>query len=244
MNTQMQSHESAQWRESAVESGDHYKNGESLKNMKNRASHLILILFLSGISIYAQDVITLRNGNEVKAKVTEINSSEIKYKRFDNLDGPTVVVPRDEVFVINYENGTREVINTVTAANAKSQSSGNNPALMMSTKDLVAQMKVNSPAFYQQYKLWKRMGTTGLILIATGGVATILGIVMPDEEGIYFVMGGSALAAAGTPFAIIGGVKKNSTVRNFSKQYYTSQYSIPHFQFSLYPDRVGLAYMF
>ena len=108
-----------------METGNHSKNGASLKN---RVTLLIFILFLLGISsVYAQDVITLRNGDEIKAKVTEITSSEIRYKRFENLDGPTVVVPRAEVFAINYENGTREVINSATstaqAARTASQSS-------------------------------------------------------------------------------------------------------------------------
>ena len=76
-----------------------------------------LFLLAAGIfSANAQDVITMRNGNEIKAKVTEITSSEIKYKRFENLEGPTVVVAKSEVFAINYENGTREVINSMTTS--------------------------------------------------------------------------------------------------------------------------------
>jgi len=57
------------------------------------------------------DIITLRNGDKIKAKVTEITVSEIKYKRLDNLDGPTITIPKAGVFAINYSNGTREVIN-------------------------------------------------------------------------------------------------------------------------------------
>jgi len=83
-------------------------------NVKSIFCAVIFALMWANI-INAQDVITLRNGNEVKAKVTEISSSEIKYKRFDNLEGPTVVVAKSEVFAINYENGTREVINAMTA---------------------------------------------------------------------------------------------------------------------------------
>ena len=72
--------------------------------------HLIFVLLLSGASVYAQDIITLRNGDEIKARVLEISSSEIRYKRFDNLGGATVVIPRIDVFFINYEDGTREII--------------------------------------------------------------------------------------------------------------------------------------
>ena len=71
----------------------------------------IFTLFLSSISVYAQDVITLRSGEQIKAKVTEISSSELRYKRFEHLDGPTRVVSLADVFAINYEDGTREVFN-------------------------------------------------------------------------------------------------------------------------------------
>jgi len=74
------------------------------------------VFFLVGglFSIFAQDVIILKNGDEIKAKVLEISSLEIKYKRFDNLEGPTVVIPAANVLMIQYENGTREIINAET----------------------------------------------------------------------------------------------------------------------------------
>ena len=71
---------------------------------------LIFITFLLSVSVYAQDIITLRNGNEIKAKVLEISNTEVKYKRFDNLQEATIAIPSIDVFFILYENGTREVI--------------------------------------------------------------------------------------------------------------------------------------
>jgi len=61
----------------------------------------------------AQDFITLRNGEVITAKVIEISPTEIRYKSFDNLDGPTRIIPIKEVFAINYANGTREVFNPI-----------------------------------------------------------------------------------------------------------------------------------
>ena len=63
--------------------------------------------------VSAHDVIILRNGAEIKAKVTEIALLEIKYRRVENLDGPVVVVPKSDVFAIVYENGTREEFDEV-----------------------------------------------------------------------------------------------------------------------------------
>jgi len=76
--------------------------------------YLIFVLLLSGASVYAQDIITLRNGDEIRARVLEISSSELRYKRFDNLEGPTIIVPRNDVFFINYEDGTREIITSLS----------------------------------------------------------------------------------------------------------------------------------
>ncbi len=55
------------------------------------------------------DMITMKNGDELKVKVIEINDKEIKYKRCDNLDGPLITVNKSDVFMIKYANGTKEV---------------------------------------------------------------------------------------------------------------------------------------
>ena len=57
------------------------------------------------------DVIILRNGDEIKGKVLEITLTEVKYKKCDNLNGPTISLRKQDVFIIKYPNGTKEVIN-------------------------------------------------------------------------------------------------------------------------------------
>ena len=64
---------------------------------------------------YAEDIIVLKNGQEIKAKVTEITLSEIKYKLIEQIEGPTRTVAKNDVFIIIYENGTREIINSTIA---------------------------------------------------------------------------------------------------------------------------------
>lgn len=81
---------------------------------KNNLSKVVLTLGLSFTlfnAINAQDNITLKNGDEVKAKVIEINDTEIKYKNFDDKEGPTRILYRSEVFLIKYQNGTKDVFN-------------------------------------------------------------------------------------------------------------------------------------
>jgi len=79
----------------------------------------IVLFFVIGVfSLNAQDLIILRNGDVIEAKVTEISPTEIRYKRFNHLDGPTIVIPTNSVLSIRYENGTLEVINQTATGGA------------------------------------------------------------------------------------------------------------------------------
>ena len=63
-------------------------------------------------SINAQDLIILRDGNVIEAIVIELSPSEIRYRRFDHLDGPIIVIPTVNVLSIRYENGRLETFDT------------------------------------------------------------------------------------------------------------------------------------
>jgi hypothetical protein len=68
---------------------------------------LIKIFFVCVIS--AQDIITDKNGEDIMAKVIEVTQTEIKYKKYDNKDGPLCTIPKSDVLIIKYENGTKDV---------------------------------------------------------------------------------------------------------------------------------------
>ncbi|MDZ4844082.1 MAG: hypothetical protein SH857_00885 [Chitinophagales bacterium] len=84
--------------------------------MKN--SVVLFAIFLTcSIAASAQDVIIFRNGNEMQAKVSEVGTSEIKYQRFDNLSGPVYTINKKDVFMIKYENGTKDIITDLSSTN-------------------------------------------------------------------------------------------------------------------------------
>jgi len=56
------------------------------------------------------DNIIMRNGKEIKCIVSEVGLSEIKYKKCDNINGPLYTVDKTEVLMIQYSNGTNEII--------------------------------------------------------------------------------------------------------------------------------------
>jgi hypothetical protein len=79
----------------------------------------VVFLMVGISSVTAQDLLVLRDGNIIEAKVIELSPSEIKYKRFEHLDGPTIVIPANNVLSIRYENGKVETINAAPIAGQK-----------------------------------------------------------------------------------------------------------------------------
>lgn len=55
------------------------------------------------------DQITLKNGEEVSARVLEITPTEVKYQKCGVTDGPLYIVKKTDVFMIKYANGSKEV---------------------------------------------------------------------------------------------------------------------------------------
>lgn len=71
---------------------------------------LSFCLWLSVIpAVMAQDIITFKDGSDIEAKVFEVSTTEIAYKKYNNPDGPLYHTPISEVFRIVYENGETEV---------------------------------------------------------------------------------------------------------------------------------------
>ena len=100
----------------AVESRYHAKNnGVSPKDHTSRGNKmkrvfLILVAIIGfGISVKAQDVITLKNGTDIQALVQEINELDIKYKKIENPSGPNYTLKKSEILIIRYANGTKDI---------------------------------------------------------------------------------------------------------------------------------------
>jgi hypothetical protein len=73
------------------------------------------IFLLTGVHSYGQDIIVQKTGDEIKAKVEQVLDTEIRYRKFENLTGPVYTIKKDQVFMIRYENGTKDVFTTQPA---------------------------------------------------------------------------------------------------------------------------------
>lgn len=74
------------------------------------------------------DEMFFNDGTDLKVKVIEITADEVKYHKCDMPDGPLYVAKKNNVFLIKYSNGTREVFTrptTQTPSNAQSSKKSN-----------------------------------------------------------------------------------------------------------------------
>lgn len=74
-------------------------------NMKTFKLFLVVSLICVTYITQAQDVIVKKDNSTILSKVIEINGSEIKYKKWSNLDGPNYSINCSEIKCINYQNG-------------------------------------------------------------------------------------------------------------------------------------------
>lgn len=80
-----------------------------------RFAALCLTCLFGILLLKGQDLIILRNGDEIKGKVIEIGTDEIRYNKESMPDGPAYVCMKRDVFMIKFENGEKEVFGDAPA---------------------------------------------------------------------------------------------------------------------------------
>lgn len=69
----------------------------------------LFILFLLSIKIKAQDVIMMKNGDEIQARVLEILPEMVQYQDWANEKSKIISIDRGDIFMIKYQNGTKDI---------------------------------------------------------------------------------------------------------------------------------------
>lgn len=62
--------------------------------------------------VIGQDQIIKKNGEKLSCKITEIGLVEIKYYQQDNLQGPIYSIAKEQVHMIVFENGKKDIFNS------------------------------------------------------------------------------------------------------------------------------------
>lgn len=169
---------------------------------------LFAITILSISQSFAQDRLFFLNGDETDVKITEITSSEVKYKRMNNLEGPTFSTLKSELFMIKYANGDKEMITaenaepaatpqqeytTEDAMPASNTGSGLSSAVIV-TDEPVATSSSNVDKWgrteAENRSLYKKKIVKGAVVLGVGGAMAIPGVVLFGLATRYDAAGG------------------------------------------------------
>jgi hypothetical protein len=113
---------------------------------------------------FSQDMITTRSGESIQAKVLEVSQTEIKYKKFDNPEGPVYWILKSVVLMVKYENGTVDVFKV-------EKRSADSSSVISLTENLFMKGQADAARYYKKYN---GAGTGTLI---TALVSPLLGLI-------------------------------------------------------------------
>ncbi len=71
---------------------------------------VLTILICSLFTAKSQDFIVKSNGDEIKARISDVSPTEVKYRNFDNPTGANITINKSDIFMIKYENGTKVIV--------------------------------------------------------------------------------------------------------------------------------------
>ncbi|MBL7711810.1 MAG: hypothetical protein JNL13_05075 [Chitinophagaceae bacterium] len=132
--------------------------------LKHLTLSLVLLIGSFGYTA-AQDLIIRKNGDSLLVKVTDVNHSDLRYKRWDNQEGPYYTIYKSELGRVHYANGTVDTFNKVRIRAVASDS-----AIVMDGNPYAAGMR-DAERYYDGYKA---AGTGTLI---TSLVSPIVGLI-------------------------------------------------------------------
>jgi hypothetical protein len=124
--------------------------------MKTQAKHFFVftICMLAVLSLNAQDTIVKNNGDIIIAKITEIGTNAISYKRIDFEDSPNFIENRSEIAVIKFKNGQKQDFTkenaekkAIEAAQKQAQENAQKQTLNSQSKDPSTSLGQNKPVF-------------------------------------------------------------------------------------------------
>ena len=140
-------------------------------NMKQSILILFAIIFTM-TGAFSQDIVTTKTGEDILAKIVEVGHTEIKYKKFDNQEGPLFTILKSDVLMIRYENGTKDIFTEEPKNNTVMPPYSPSPSLNapnLNTPD-------NKLFYAGKVEKYRKMKGTGATLTVMGGILLVVGV--------------------------------------------------------------------
>lgn len=79
----------------------------------------VSICLMTSYILHAQDAIYKKDKTKIDAKVLEVGNWDIKYKAASNPDGPVYTLPKSDIVIIIYQNGTSDIFSSTEKTSCK-----------------------------------------------------------------------------------------------------------------------------
>jgi hypothetical protein len=175
-----------------------------------------IVIVLVQTYVQAQDTLYTKELKKIEAKVIEITPDEIKYKKADNVNGPTYIEPKLNVTMIVYSNGVKEIIKSdPVSVNSKVNSNSNN---YYTPKNVSARIEIAGNQYRYNGDVYSEKKIQRLLMDTRN--SNIVGYVNKARQAqkIQYV------GFAAIPLGIIGLLAlENATTPSYSNGQYTSK---------------------
>jgi hypothetical protein len=184
----------------------------------------------------AQDVILKKDNTTVLSKVLEISSTEIKYKKWNNQDGPTYSIGLSDVLSITYENGE---VDKFKENSPKPSTQTNYPQpkpqfvgfmkghwgyFSFNDGKALTDEQVRSivdPQTYELYLKSKKESMAGAIIVGVAGLAlegsVLVFLLAPNARGVAWgLLGATAVL---TPIGLALGIDSGNKFKSMAYDY-------------------------
>jgi len=197
----------------------------------------LMAFFTAGclLSLQAQDTIVSKNGNRHIVKVEKIDVDNVEYKKWSFLDGPTYVIPKNDIQVIIYANGFTETFKKEFGKDEVLRFDNDAPSSLrmgktyLSEEEAVEILSLLQPDCYEKVfnkackmrKLGKSLTIPGAIAAPLGGVLMLIGYFDPSSREVFipgtvFFVIGTGLLVSGAVLWDTGNKRINNVVNAFN----------------------------
>lgn len=191
---------------------------------------VLIALCLYGYNLSAQDIVTKKDGVEIQAKIIEVGESQISYKEYSNLEGPTYKLNIMDILMITFENGEREMYNVGNnVSNLSSLPQGVMTYNSWSRKISVGGVTIENGMLdryfsnedFSRYKSAKTMGLVGGIVAIIGAVPfgwSIGTLIAGQKPNMGMLLGGGVAFFGGITISTIGEGRIRNIVNNYNSR--------------------------
>ena len=180
---------------------------------------LVLLFLLCSATIFAQDVIVKKDGSTILSKVLEVNQNEVKYKNYNNLNGPTYTISKSELQAINYRNGAKDTFSAPVREENRFLPNNQNDGVQKYNDNTLLALDAATTVPYKKAKTLRTIGWIGGgVLVGAGTVCAILWSDSEDLAPSIALMGGGV--AFTTTFLLLANHEKKKAQKLQSSNIY------------------------